>query len=564
MNNNYFMALNNLNNKSRNKNQCEKPKTGVQVNNISLNLKNFDEAKENSFKKVTSHSPRLLLQKKNTSSSDNRVTFPKEEPIKDNKNSKFEHKKVKKIINHYTSFSNEILNRTESNNRSKEFSVSRKNKAIIVFENKLKNIDIQKINLLQGCEETSLLKNEKLKNTQDLIKQNQLNKNSSANQSLNKIENTSNKLKNSTIIDENKNNPLPRDGIITNYNTKLGRNKGGNLNPHNTNSLGLKLGGKYINKSLKVSEEIHSNFKISNNAISILKPQLIGQVSESQINKINDQNINYQSLSQTVNPIIESSRADKKISFNTNCCNNLEINVLQVSSTNLADSNIAQPSDKNITKICIPLEESSINNSIHLAKSNERRDSIGTPNNLLKDIISSLAENKNPEKSRNVARNNLNSTKSNLISSDKAQSMQNGSYQKNLTFTKSNSQKKDISGNSKITVSNLQSNKTSNLNKGIPIKTQDTKNYNLVHKTMLGYKATLNINKSLSKSKLADKNSISSVDPKSNNNQLIKQAVNLTYSQNHVQQNNLLKNSVHLEPPLKNINIRSELSNHNF
>lgn len=55
-------------------------------------------------------------------------------------------------------------------------------------------------------------------------------------------------------------------------------------------------------------------------------------------------------------------------------------------------------------------------------------------NTVLSEMINSLNK-KNENKSRNAQRNNLTNTKSNLFSSDKTQTVQSGSYQKNLMLT---------------------------------------------------------------------------------------------------------------------------------
>jgi hypothetical protein len=101
----------------------------------------------------------------------------------------------------------------------------------------------------------------------------------------------------------------------------------------------------------------------------------------------------------------------------------------------------------------------------------------------LNDII--LSMNKNVEnKSRNAQRNNLTSTKSNLFSSDKAQSMQSGSYQKNHMFTQVTSVKT-----------------TTNINTGNKTIFKPKTTNTIINKPNNVYKPSLNVTKSLNKSK---------------------------------------------------------------
>lgn len=279
--------------------------------------------------------------------------------------------------------------------------------------------------------------------------------------------------------------------------SKIGRNIAPGLNPHNTANNGNIVA--YKNNVNTTTNKVKNSFGASNTNITTshatnhasnkleetLKCEAYKSVASSLENKEGIRALGYGSNiakgivsgpnnNKLGKPTLHTNTSLKNTSFSPSKLK-IESNRALI---DLKSSEDTKNNTFNITK------EASVLN-VNVAKSN---DIALNPN--LNEIISTL--NKNENKSRNAPRNNLTATKSNLFSSDKAQSMQSGSYQKGHMFTQVNVK----------STATIKASATNNPNKA---KVSSSTIINKTATSITGYKPNLN-SKALNKSK-ADLNS---------------------------------------------------------
>lgn len=265
--------------------------------------------------------------------------------------------------------------------------------------------------------------------------------------------------------------------VISTYNAK-GRNQGVHINPHNTAQMNQTINQTAINT--------HSNKQKASgvNAKGIKKLNL------DKLHTTANKGDAYRYITSSVDNR-EGANNHFNVSSNVNFDIGMRIlnnktNSLSPSKVRLEKENTSHHKDiqkterdKDSSQMKIPLQECGGNNQ-------------GPGSTGLNDIISHISKN-HETKSRNAPRNNLTSTKSNLFSSEKAQSMHSGSYQKTNLFTQVAVKTTTVIGNP------VAAKKTSSNPK---MKANPKLASNKIGKSMTIYKPGINVNKSLDKTKL--------------------------------------------------------------
>jgi hypothetical protein len=204
-----------------------------------------------------------------------------------------------------------------------------------------------------------------------------------------------------------------------NFTVKYGRNAQSQLNPHNTNNATINIQKKLKNSAARGK---------MNNEIKKLN-------LENLKNKVDS----YKYVTSSVDNREVGKKPIRIKNLNVDCCERLINN----KTNSLSPTRMMIDSNSNI--VYLDKENQKSFNSIQGVKIKSNNSNNLTPDKVsennqtgLNDLMNSLNLNSmksQDNKSRNAARNNLTATKSNIFQSDKAQSMQSGSFHKNNIFS---------------------------------------------------------------------------------------------------------------------------------
>ena len=256
--------------------------------------------------------------------------------------------------------------------------------------------------------------------------------------------------------------------------TKLGRNNPNNLNPHNTSTNN----NATLTRFKSGLNALTSNTNTNTNTNTNPHTHITKDIKKLNLTKLGNKSDAYRYITSSVD-----NRENSVIATSKN--KNISLSPTKV----VIDS----------TRVVKEVSQTDQIDSTSIIKQNNL-----TQNLALNEIISSL--NKNHEtKSRNAARNNLTSTKSNLFSSDKAQSMQSGSYQKGLMLTGVN-----VNKSTNILPASNVNNISKRLGTGMTNINKTTANYktSITNKTVNKWKETSSKNNPAVKKNVLNNNNV--------------------------------------------------------